>query len=52
MLVVVFNGVNMTLHKGGRGALEREAGGTGGDAKVRNFAIGDIVDESCARTVR
>jgi hypothetical protein len=52
MLVVVFNGIDVTLHGGSRGALQREAGGTSGDTEVRNLAVGDIVHESCVRAVR
>jgi hypothetical protein len=52
MLVVMFNGVDVTLHDGGRGALEREARGTGGDTEVGNLTIGDIVYESCVWAVK
>ena len=48
MLVVVFDGVDVTLHEGGRGALERDAGGASGDTEVRNLTVGDIIHESCA----
>ena len=48
MLVVVFNGVDMTLHGGGGGTLGREAGGASGNTEVRNLAVGDIVHESYA----
>ena len=47
MLVVKFNGVDMTLHDGGRGALEREARGTGGNTEIGNLTIGNIVYEAC-----
>ena len=50
-MVVVFNGVNMALHKGGRGAPEREVRGTSGNSKIRNLAVGDIVYESYLWTV-
>lgn len=48
MLVVVFDGVDMTLHGGGGGTLGREAGRTGGNTEVRNLTGGDIIHESCA----
>jgi len=47
MLVAVFNGIDVTLHDGRRGALERESGGASGDTEVRNLAGGDIIHESC-----
>ena len=52
MLVVVFNGIDVTLHDRSRGALYRETRGTDRDTEVRNVAVGDIVHESCMRTVR
>ena len=51
MLVVMFNRVDMTFHDGGRGALEREARGTGRNTEVGNLTIGDIVHESCVWVV-
>jgi len=50
MLVIVVNGVYVTLHSGCRRALERGAGRASGDTEVRNLAVGDIVHESCAWT--
>ena len=51
-MVSILNRINMTLHKGFRRALEREARGTRGNAKVGNLSVRDIVHESCGHTVR
>lgn len=52
MLVVVFNGIDVTLHGSSRGALQREARGASRDTEVRNFAAGNIVHKSCVQAVR
>ena len=52
MVVVLFNGVDVTLHSRSRGILQREAGGSGRNTEVGKLAAGYVVHESCMRAVR